>query len=312
MFLAGSFYLSTLFRTLREHDVNNDVERLKRLRSELGEWMRCGREVLNEANTNELEQFYVKLAKRSIQLEARDQKAFAVDEQVKEKRLRNVNEILLDARSNMKGVDRGILASEGGGPALKKARLSPPTTKPRVQSLHQSHLAAYAKLKDVFQETPDPSTERMQELAREFNLTFKKVNQWFGTQRWLVKKRKADQEAARDLLQSPFPTPSGNNDMNERREEGQAIADMQGPSIEKASSVDKVYLVGEKNDNDKTAIDPFACLFPNQSHGSKITTNVVEQMQKDEAREVDRGRLEREIGTSRRKREWRPAKEKAS
>jgi hypothetical protein len=124
---------------------------------------------------------------------------------------------------------------------------------------------------------------------------------------------KANQEADRDPLESLLPPPSGDDDMDGRQEEGQVIADMQEPSIEKASSVDKVYLVGEKNDNDKTAIDPFACLFPNQSHGSKITTNIVEQMQKDEAREVDRGRLEREIGTSRKmKRECRPTKEKAS
>ena len=69
VFLAGSLSLSLsiFFRTLRKHDVDTDkgqrLTDVKRLRSELGEWMRCGREVLNEANTNELEQFYLKMAK---------------------------------------------------------------------------------------------------------------------------------------------------------------------------------------------------------------------------------------------------------
>ena len=77
----------------------------KRLRFELGEWMRCGREVLNEANANKLEQLYLKMAERSIKLEARDRDAFAMDAEMKEKLQGHVTKILLDARSNSNAHD---------------------------------------------------------------------------------------------------------------------------------------------------------------------------------------------------------------
>ena len=133
---------------------------------------------------------------------------------------RQVTKILLDARSNGKGVgnhqrvvdsepaavpqattskrplsdagasDGGILASEDGGPEAKKARLLPPITK-HVPALSRSHPAAYLKFRDVFQETPKPSKERIQELAREFDLPLNKLSCWFKDQRRRQKREKA-------------------------------------------------------------------------------------------------------------------------
>ena len=47
--------------------------------------------------------------------------------------------------------------------------------------------AAFAKFREVFQETMNPSKEKKKELAREFNLPIRKVGNWFGSQRFKVK-----------------------------------------------------------------------------------------------------------------------------
>ena len=64
---------------------------------------------------------------------------------------------------------------------------------PEQQQKSRSNLdpAAVAKFREVFQKNDNPSMEKREELAREFNLPIKKVSNWFGSQRFqLAKVRK--------------------------------------------------------------------------------------------------------------------------
>jgi hypothetical protein len=85
-------------------------------------------------------------------------------------------------------VSHHVISSDDG---RREAGTTPAEVRPKLLSRSMLDPAALTKLHEVFRKTPTPTRERREELAREFNLPIKKVNNWFGGQRFRAKQTKA-------------------------------------------------------------------------------------------------------------------------
>ena len=254
---------------------------MKKLRTELGEWLRCGSEVLNKENRNELEKFYLKVAKRSIKIEGGYEEALDFHEEIKTKLRQQIDSVLLIAQSkcvkkNMDHKPHRQLAVLGG-----ESRVQEPTTSKRPLS----EAGAYDKVGAVHKAGVPPETKKgkldhpvvsSSATRKTSNLLAKDTNK-----RELGNKRKDGGKSNLHVtwnsgqLDSPFHTTtstSSDDDLSERKKK-------KGPRQSAETSKCKEVRGRNSEETCLKFISKVKNRFPNKPHMIKDITNLVEKIQ---------------------------------
>ena len=286
---------------------------MQKLRSELGEWLRCGKEVLDEKSGNELEQFYLKVAKRSIRIEGGYQEALDVHEELKAKLEQQMDTFLLVARSIKKnGDDHGKPVGSTKAKTSERPLFDADVSRPEEPKRGRG---ARDKMDNFGDETFSRFLEEELQLAGQVgekqpplqssHHLFSNKEERNQNQKQLVGERAIPipitPKSARknckeigDQYLSNFPcstvaSDDTRNDLSERNKEGTMLRE--------GTSTPGAMKKGE--DSEETCLKFISKVkerFPKKPHIIKNIANLVEKMQ-EESGDANQGRLEREIGT---------------